>query len=231
MKILPICLALIGCALAAEPVQLPLAIGTLKLRDGSVYEEAKVVGQDAVGLKIMHAGGTARLPYVKLPKELADRFPRDAKAAKEQLDKEAKEANAHERSVDKAVSKQKAEEEADDAELPFWEKEPDIEGNPLVKIAPLNAYIGRLENGIEKAREDAARNRERAIDARAKSTIHVTRTDSSGQIYSETRTSQAKLRRAETLERRARDLDRRCRDAEKLIELTQQRIKELEEEL
>lgn len=220
-----------GCALAAEPVQLPLAIGTLKLRDGSVYEEAKVVGQDAVGLKIMHAGGTARLPYVKLPKELADRFPRDAKAAKEQLEKEAKEANAHERSVDKAVSKQKAEEVADEGDLPSWEKAPDPEGNPLVKIAALNAYIGCLENGIEKARENAARNRERAIDARGKATVHSTRTDSTGQIYSEVRTSQAKLRRADTLERRARDLEQRCRDAEKLIDLTQQRIKELEEDL
>ena len=225
---------MVGCAFAAGPVELPLSIGTLKLRDGSVYEDAKVVGQDAVGLKIMHAGGTARLPFAKLPKELADRFPRDAKAAKEQLEKEAKEATAHERSVDKAVAKQKTDEEEaeeDDGSQLSWEKAPEAEGNARAKIAALEAYIRRLEDGVDNAREDAARSRERANESRATSVTPVSRVTSTGEIYTESRTNRSKIRRAEFLERKARGLDLKIIEAGRLIESTRQRIRDLEKTL
>ena len=89
MKFLPACLILLAaCASAVEPVVLPLDVGTLTMRDGKVYESVKVIGQDAVGVKISHAGGTARIPFEKLPKDLAARFPRDHAAAKEQLEKD-----------------------------------------------------------------------------------------------------------------------------------------------
>ena len=229
MRLLPILLSLMTCAYAAAPVEFPLVIGTLKLRDGSTYENAKVVGQDAVGLKIMHDGGTARLPFAKLPKELADRFPRDSKAAKEQLEKEAKEATAHERTVDKAVAKQKTEdeEEIDEKDSP-WEKAPEGEGGNLAKIAALEAYIRRMEHGIDKAKGDALRATQRAATYRETATQTVTSVDSQGQVYTESRQNAAKYRRADSLERRARILDAKVREAGILIESARERIKRLE---
>jgi hypothetical protein len=231
MRLLPVLLSLVTYAYAAEPVELPLAIGTLKLRDGSTYENAKVVGQDAVGLKIMHDGGSARLPFAKLPKELAARFPRDAEAAKKQLEKEAKEATAHERTVDKAMAKQKAEDEVDEVEAKDtpWEKAPEAEGNNLAKIAALEAYIRRMENGIDKAKEDADKATRRAANYRATATRTYTTTDSQGQVYTETRQNNAKHHRADSLDRRARSLGAKIREAEILIQSARERIKRLED--
>jgi hypothetical protein len=220
MKRLPALLVLFTCAFAAEPVQLPLAIGTLKLRDGSVYEEAKVVGQDAVGLKIMHAGGTARLPYAKLPKELADRFPRDPEAARKQLEKEAKETTAHERSVDKALS-----DPAKDGTSPktaprgsgSLEKLPDTQGDKETKIAALQAYIDRMEYGIDLARTEAAAAMRNAGEYRHDSTTQVTKVGPDGTSYTTTRTSRTKLKKAADEERRAQLLNDQMAAADHLI--------------
>lgn len=102
-----------GAALAAE-VKLPMELGTLTTRDNKVYENAKIVGKDAIGVKVAHDAGTARIPYVRLPRELADQFQVNPGAAAEQLRKEAKNAAAH----DQAVAAAMAEAEANAIENP-----------------------------------------------------------------------------------------------------------------
>jgi len=226
MKLVPLCYLLLATwAGAAEPVQLPLDVGTLKMRDGKVYEGVKIVGQDAVGVKITHAGGTARLPFVRLPKDLTDRFTRDHAAAREQLEKEARAAATHGKAVDKAVAKQESE---DETEPPTAvEGMPDPKGDPTAKIAALRGYIERLESGIENARAEAVHAQERANSYRAAAYTQVATTTETSVIY-QNRTNQSKLRRAEFQERRARNLDERIREANSLIEGARTKIRTLE---
>ena len=75
---------MIGIGFAAEPVTFPLEVGTLKagLR---TYEEARIVGFDPIGVKVVHDSGTARVPFEFLPDELRLRFNHDRQAAKEQV--------------------------------------------------------------------------------------------------------------------------------------------------
>lgn len=229
MKRLPALFALITCAFAAEPVELPLAIGTLKLRDGSVYEDAKVVGQDAVGLKIMHAGGTARLPFAKLPKELADRFPRDHQAAKEQLEKEAKEAKAHERTVDKALSDPTGKSPSKPASRGSGalEKLPETQGDNSAKIAALEAYVDRTEYGIDLAKSDSEEALRNAREYHRDSTTTVTRYDANGLAVTTTRTNRAKIKKAQDEERRAHRLQDQISQAERMIANAKEQISTL----
>lgn len=231
MRLLP--LFLVGFAvscLAAEPVQLPLALGTFKLRDGKVYEDARIISHDAIGVKIMHAGGTARVPFAKLPKELAERFPRDHQAAKKQLEKEAKAATAHERSVDKALS-----DPAKDGLSPkpaprgsgSLEKLPEAQGDKETKIAALQAYIDRMEYGIDLARTEAAAAMQNAGEYRRDSTTQVTRMLADGSSYTTTRTSAAKLKKAADEERRARLLNDQMATADHLITRAREQINTL----
>jgi len=100
--------ALLACLLAAAAsagaVELPMDLGTLTTKDHKVYENAKIVGRDAVGVKITHDAGTARIPFARLPRELADQFQVKPGAAAEQLKKEAEEASAHDRAVTKGLA-------------------------------------------------------------------------------------------------------------------------------
>ena len=147
-------LLLATAAAAAEPVKLPLDVGTLKTRDGKVFEAAKITGHDAVGVKVTHAGGVARLEYARLPKDLAAKFPRDRDAAKEQLEKEAKDQAANDKTVVKktpAPASGTGEKAKDGVE-----KAPELKGDPAAQISALEAYVQRLEDGIANSRTTAA---------------------------------------------------------------------------
>lgn len=231
MKFLPACLILLtACASAAEPVVLPLEVGTLTMRDGKVYEGVKVIGQDAVGVKISHAGGTARIPFEKLPKDLANRFPRDQAAAKEQLAKEAKAEAVHERSVDKAVAKQKAEDEAEDKSSPL-EGVPDEKGDTPAKIASLEAYILRLEQGIVQTRMEVSEAHRRAQEYRNSAQTAVSQVDSQGnRTYVDTYNS-SRAKRAEFQERKADREELKIKQAESLIGVARSKISLLEASL
>lgn len=230
MKLLPICLSmLLPCLAAVEPPALPLEVGTLKLRDGTVYEGTKITGHDAVGVKIMHSGGTARLPYAKLPKDLADKFPRDVTAAKDQLEKEAKAEAAHGRTVDKALAKEAQEEKVDltTEESPL-ERMPEGKGDSSAKIFALEAYIRRLESGISAAQSVAESARSRAASYRQAASTMVTRRDSMGNTYTLDSHNGSKYRKAEFHERRAQKQEAKIREAEHLIAMAKERIKALE---
>lgn len=232
MKFLPLCLLmLLPCQGAVEPPQLPMEVGTLKLRDGRVFEGTKVTGHDAVGVKIMHSGGTARLPYARLPKDLADKFPRDSLAAKDQLEKEAKAEAVHSRTVDKALAKEAQEEKVDlAAEESPLESVPEGKGDNSAKIYTLETYVARLESGISDAQGKAQEARSRASSYRATAHNSVERVDSLGGVTYIQSTNPSKLRKAEFHERRALKLDGKIREAQHRIAMARDRIKVLETE-
>ena len=153
-------LFLTGVALAAEPVTLPLELGTLKtVGVGSrTYDGVKVIGTDAVGIKISHEGGISRIAYDRLPRELAARFSVDAGAAQAQLQKEAQEGAAHERAIkqdepEKAGTWEEAYEESLLNEINGREK-PDSTGKTdPQRIAALKIYVERLKKDVKEADE------------------------------------------------------------------------------
>lgn len=165
-----ICLRLFFCgmgtALAAEPLVLPLDLGTLKTRDGRVFDAAKVVEQDAVGIKILHEAGTARIAYDRLPSDVAARFIHDRAAARAQLEKEAMERAAN----DTAMQQEAAADDEDGTEVPgaAMEGMPDLTGKAAVeRILLLENYITRLRAGIVKIEQDIKKRRgaeDRAAD-------------------------------------------------------------------
>ena len=153
-------LFLTGVALAAEPVTLPLELGTLTtIGVGSrTYDGVKVIGTDAVGIKISHEGGISRIAYDRLPRELAARFSVDAGAAQAQLQKEAQEGAAHERAIkqdepEKAGTWEEAYEESLLNEINGREK-PDSTGKTdPQRIAALKIYVERLKKDVKEADE------------------------------------------------------------------------------
>jgi hypothetical protein len=237
MKFLPVLFCLATSALAAEPVppaapaapakpaeavELPLEVGTLTMTDGRVYEGVKVVGQDAVGLKITHAGGTARLPFEKLPKALAARFPRDPEAAKKQKEAEAKAEAAHDRAVDKALA-----DEGDEKASPL-EKAPEMTGDNKAKIASLEGYIERLQRGIDEAQLEVEKSRQRAADLRADAYYTVTTRDSQGVVQVHNRTNGSKLNKARYHDNRAKNYESKINEAQRLIQSTRSSIERLQ---
>ena len=164
--------------LAAEPAVLPLELGTFKTLDNKVYDETKVVGCDAVGIKIMHAGGTARITYDRLTPDLAARFKVDRSGAEEQLRKEAAESAAHEREMQLALKEEKrpgAKTEKSDPVAAGEEEEDiwDIEVLPTEgarspkeeRVRVIEAYIERLIKEIEgREKEIRERNMREALE-------------------------------------------------------------------
>ncbi|WAC21052.1 hypothetical protein OVA24_06605 [Luteolibacter sp. SL250] len=104
-SIVALLLAATLAALPAAAVELPMDLGTLTTRDNKVYENAKIIGSDAVGVKVTHDAGTARVPFNRLPRELAEKFEVKPGAAAEQLRKEKEDAAAHDRETARAMAK------------------------------------------------------------------------------------------------------------------------------
>ena len=169
-------LCVVGSALAAEPVKLPLELGTLKTRDGRVFDRAKVVAQDAVGIKILHEAGSARIAHDRLPEDVASRFTFDRSAAKAQLEKEAAEGAAHERAMQLAETARNAKPlgqgdggaaaDPGDAllspEIPV-EKMQVLDGKAVAdRLVTMKSYLRRLEISVEEMNKDIIRRGERA---------------------------------------------------------------------
>lgn len=53
----------------------------IKLRDGTVYKDAKVVSHNATAITILYANGGATIPLAKLPDDLQKKYGYDADAA------------------------------------------------------------------------------------------------------------------------------------------------------
>lgn len=173
-------LLLAGLSMAAEPVTFPLEVGTMQtIGAGSrTYDGVKIISKDAVGVKITHEGGTSRIAYEKLPRELAARFTVDRDAAKAQLAKEAEENAAHERAATEGMKPAPTEEPAvpekdkefaadDNSDEAFIarilaEEKPEIAGKTRAdKITATKLHILKLRKDAEEAQNRYRRSIER----------------------------------------------------------------------
>jgi len=175
------CLSLGMLVHAAEPVALPLELGTLTtVGTGSrTYDGVTIVGKDAVGIKINHEGGTSRIAFEKLPADLRERFSVDPEAAKAQLRAEAEKNAAHDRAVEAGLRAagepgtkpegmpttlpDKAEAGEDESDEAFIARLtgtnlPEVGGKTRVeKIEALRTYIISLRKHEEKVEEEFER--------------------------------------------------------------------------
>jgi hypothetical protein len=221
-----------GAAWAVEPLKLPMDVGTLKTRDGKVLEGAKIVGHDSVGVKVVHSSGTARLPYDRLPRELAARFPRDPAAAKRQLEKEARQDAEHEAAVNDALKPK--EEPADEAEadagepveeeIAPLEQEVKLEGSAQTKITALEAYIARLEKGIAEETAAADELQQKANKHREAGKIIVTEVGRNGRTYDREDVNSSRDSRARFYEKRKEKHTKKIEEAKKLIQSARSKI-------
>lgn len=150
-----------GIGSAAEPVTLPLELGVLKT-PLKTYEGVKVTGSDTVGIRIMHEGGMARIPYERLPRELADRFTKgiDREAAKAQQEREAAEQDAYHHAMEIAVQRSQEEEAAKPPGKSITELQEDSQ-----RVMELQGYVSRLKTGVAKAEKYIESRHQRAARA------------------------------------------------------------------
>lgn len=226
-----------GVAWAVEPLKLPMDVGTLKTRDGKVLEGAKIVGHDAVGVKVIHSSGTARLTYDRLPRELAARFPRDPDAAKRQLEKEARQDAEHESAVNDAMkpkTESADEAEGEEAEADAGEpaeeaiapvdQEVKLEGDAQASITALEAHIDRLEKVIEVEKAAADELQQKADKHLKAGTGTVTEVDRHGRTYDLEIVNSSRKSRALFYERRKEKHTKKIEEAEKLIQSARSKI-------
>lgn len=139
---------MIGIGTAAEPVTYPIEVGTLKagLR---TYEEAKIVGVDPVGVKVVHGSGTARVPFESLPAELRSRFTHDRQAAKEQVKQEAAASRAYEQQLAASEEAVLLEEDGSEGTGSGTKKRSESElMADMLRAEAWQEYILRLRSGI-----------------------------------------------------------------------------------
>jgi hypothetical protein len=221
-----------GVAWAVEPLKLPMDLGTLKTRDGKVLEGAKIVGHDAVGVKVIHSSGTARLTFDRLPPGLAARFPRDPDAAKRQLEKEARQDAEHESAVNDGLKPK--EETADEAEADAGEpaeeaiapveQEVKLEGDAQASITALEAHIDRLEKVIEVEKAAADELQQKADKHLKAGTGTVTEVDRHGRTYDREIVNTSRKSRSLFYERRKEKHTKKIEEAEKLIQSARSKI-------
>lgn len=239
-----------GFCFASEPIKFPLDLGTLKTVDGRVYDGVKVVGEDAVGIKITHEGGTARISHERLRADIASRFNRDPAAAKAQLEKEAKERAANDRAMaaasipqpkpkDNASAMAESEAVMDDGldgnevtEEPDTtvEELPQLDGKAATeRILALQSYIRRLNAGIAKTKDDIKARMARA--QKVESTAHYTvqtRNEYTDRISTRSYTNQSKVHKAEFIRKMAARQAEKITQANQLIEMAEAEIESLQ---
>lgn len=103
-----------GHLVAKEPV----VFKELKLEDGKVLKEAKVLRIDPDGLHVSHYDGVSKVKFENLPEEVQKQFEFDREAAEnyraeKEAAREAREAVERKERVDSIVNKKRAEQEAD----------------------------------------------------------------------------------------------------------------------
>lgn len=161
---------LIGVGSAAETVTYPLEVGALKAGLRS-YEEAKIVGADAIGVKVVHASGTARVPFDQLPDELRNRFNHDRTAAKEQAKSEAESGKAYERQLSESqVMVSLRDDGMQESGEPSPPKRSQSElMRDTIRAEQLQAYVFQLRSGIIRAESKIEKQMLRAQQSQVRS--------------------------------------------------------------
>ncbi len=107
MKIILPLLLLVPVLLAAEDEKL----AELVTLDGKTYQGVTIRKVEPDGLSILHAAGTAKVPFEKLPEELQEKYGYDATAAAEHR-KQAAEAQRKQDAAERAAGEKRKKEAA-----------------------------------------------------------------------------------------------------------------------
>ncbi|MDB6079460.1 MAG: hypothetical protein JWO82_3207 [Akkermansiaceae bacterium] len=213
-----------SAALAADHVPLPLVVGHLATRDGKVYEGATIIGEDEVGVKVQHDGGTARVLYSKLPDDLAKKFAVSAaegKTQQEENEKKQKEAAEAQREREKEVKPQGGyipNPPAPPAAAPV------LDAETQAKIAALQAYLAKLKKGVQESTAASQKATKRAQELRARAEINVV--DATGHTVA-SGTNGSVLAKAEFQENQAAKEQAKIAEAQGLIAQTEAKIVQL----
>ena len=220
----------LALALASSAVELPMELDELKVRTGRTYEKVKITSADAIGVKIVHSAGTARISYSLLPPELTSKFDYDRKAAAEQRKAEQAREARFEREVARELGEKQdgVEELAEEESAGELEKLAELDARNSRSVASIEGYIRRLERGIENGQSEVADCRRRAADCRTKAQPRVVYADDGTIFY--TRPSTLKLSRADYWDRKAERINVKIRQAEDLIREAKAKIVVLQAE-
>jgi hypothetical protein len=205
----------------------------LQIHSGKVYKSVTIRGFDNVGIKIMHAGGTARISLGDLSETLQRRFGYDPQKAEKQ--KNTEQTREYERLVQ--LEQDLRRKAALKAELKDRDKRSSrsrsaggrrahsLSDADQRKVNEYKVRIAKIQRGIEGAQQEIGDYTAKAADmrGRAQRTVVVGRREDGSVIYGE-RADRAKMKRAATYERQARKLEETIEEAGKVISSLDQKI-------
>ncbi|MDB4353887.1 hypothetical protein N9Z02_01145 [Akkermansiaceae bacterium] len=251
MKIFILVVGLVGCGSLFADEKVPVrkedksyesarqsAVGEqldeLKIRTGKLYTSVTIRGVDNVGIKIMHAGGTARISHGHLPSKMQTRFGFDPDKALEQRKKELERERDRVAQVDEEMQKQAAEkavvrEERRDTQPVEKRRIRNTRYDALSEadkrlVDGFKARIFKIRAGMNGAGEEIDKLIEKADDMRKRANRGVPVRTEGGEIAQETRVDRAKMKRVATYERQINKLREKLKEAKSAIDVLEGKV-------
>jgi len=158
-------LALVAGLAHAQPAAEPLKLESLATAKGKTYKNVTVREVTPSGIKIVHEGGTATVPYEELPMDIRRKVggfdPAKAKQHREEEDRKLKE---HEGQIERDLSKMKKDEDGKASPTPAVTKDStpaspqDPAKAPAVDKGELTARIVGYKTGVKRVEFKAMTN-------------------------------------------------------------------------
>lgn len=208
-----------GWLCATSAVAAPVEMAKLVTRDGREYQKVTIVGHDAIGIKIHHAGGMARLPFERLSDELQKKYQFDAAKAEQQKQAELQRIAEHEKAV--AVQTQKVE---------IKRKVQVVQSSEAAKkleYEKLKEFVRGTPSKISAAQAKRNQLRSDAAMERSKTRLEIkTWKDSKGRMFNlrETKRDKSGYAKASRYEREAEELAEQIKRDTALLAKAKERL-------
>lgn len=221
---------LMGVFVSVAPAE-TVKLESLATIDGRIYQKVEVIGHDAVGIKIKHEGGIARLPFEKLPKDIRSRYGYDPAKAAALRTEEDRRARELQQQIDDDARRQKQAQPRHQADPgdetdsnPATAADLDLESPPGdAEIAKLEIYVIRMKSKIATARLEAG-NLEKQASMESLKMKSVRTVSPDGMISESLRPDTRAQFRAKSLRRRADELRRKIEHANALVSAAEAKI-------
>lgn len=220
-------MSLLASSAPAETVK----FDSLATLDGRTYQKVEVIGHDAVGIKIKHEGGIARLPFEKLPKDLQSRFGYDPAKAAALRTEENQRASDLQRQLDEDARRQKQVQPRPQVEpRDETDSNPDSGGEFDFESPPGEAEIAKLEIYVIKMKGKIAAAQSEAADLDRKATMEsfkmkeVRTVSPSGTVSIFSKPDKGAQFRLKSMRRRAEEIRRKIAQASILVKAAEAKI-------